>query len=96
MLAFFTAKLINDIHVYNRMITKRSIGFLAVTILAAIGIGFLSFDFISSSAQTSEPTSAEVIFVYSLGGDATQQDCIDIGGTVTFNYEIGQYECIRG
>jgi len=95
MLAFCTIRLINDVHVNNGMITKRSIGFLAVTILAAIGIGFLSFDFISSSAQTSESSSAEVVFVYGPEIGYTQQDCIDIGGTVTGNYEIGQYECIR-
>jgi len=76
------------------MITKRSIGFLAVTILAAIGIGFLSFDFISSSAQTSESNS-EVLLVFIQEPGYTQQDCIDIGGTVTVNYEIGQYECLR-
>ena len=76
------------------MITKRSIGFLAVTILAAIGIGFLSFDFISSSAQTSESNS-EVLLVFTQEPGYTQQDCIDIGGTVNGNYETGQYECLR-
>ena len=77
------------------MITKRSIGFLAVTILAAIGIGFLSFDFISSSAQTSESNS-EVLLVFTQETGYTQQNCIDIGGTVTFNQQTSTYECIRG
>ena len=79
---------------YGIMITKKSIGFLVVTILAAVGIGFLSIDFISSSAQTSESSSAEVVFVFGPETGYTQQDCFDIGGTVAVNYEIGQYECI--
>ncbi len=77
------------------MIAKRTIGFLAVTVLAAISIGFLSFEFISSSAQTSESNSAEIAYVLGPNG-VTQQSCIDNGGTVTFNYQTSKYECIVG
>lgn len=77
------------------MFTKKSIGFLAVTIMATVGIGFLSFEFISSSAQTAESNS-EVILEFDFDNGITQQDCVDIGGTVVPNYEIDTYECIRG
>ena len=79
------------------MIAKRTIGFLSIIIFGVIGIGFLSFDFISTSAQTSgesNTAASGVVIVYGPDSDAAQQDCINVGGTIHANYDLGQYECI--
>lgn len=79
---------------------KKSIGFLSIIIFGVISIGFLNLGFISTSAQTLGESNQNTIDkdveipVYGVDSDATQEDCFKIGGTLHFNYDNIQYECI--
>jgi len=70
---------------------------MSIAILSIAVVGILSFEVITTSAQTSGESNTPangVAIVYGPDGDATQQDCINVGGTVHFNYDNIQYECI--
>ncbi len=70
---------------------------MSIAILSIAAVGILSFEAISTSAQISDESDTPangVAIVYGPDSDATQQDCINAGGTINVNYDIGQYECI--
>ena len=77
--------------------TKRTIQYISIAILSISAVGILSFEVISTSAQISDESDTPangVVMVFGPDTDATQQDCINVGGTIHVNYDIGQYECI--
>jgi len=70
---------------------------MSIAILSIAAVGILSFELITTSAQISGESNTPangVAIVYGPDSDATQQDCINVGGAIHFNYDIEQYECI--